>query len=110
MEQRWRWVMGIMVVMGGYLGVSSMAQPSPSGAPADIAGSTSANGGTGGVGLGGAGSTGTGALVGPRARKKADALIEEQPALQEQAPRNSGQRAILLDKAQRPAAVPSPQK
>lgn len=102
--------MGIAVVMAGNLWTSSMAQPSLAAAAADAAGSTSANGGTGGVGLGGAGPAGTGALIGPRARKEADALLREKPALQEQAPRNSGQRAIMLDKEQRPAAAPQPQK
>ena len=110
MEQGWRWAIGVAVVMAGQLWTSSMAQPSAAAAAADAAGSTSANGGTGGVGLGGAGPAGTGALVGPRARKEADALIKEKPALQEQAPRNSGQRAILLDKAQRPAAESPVQK
>lgn len=106
MEQRWRWAMGTAVVMAGHLWTSSMAQP----APPDTAGSTSANGGTGGAGLGRAGQAGTGALVGPRARKEADALLREKPELQGQIPRNSGQRAILLDKAQRPVVPPQPQK
>lgn len=110
MAQRWRWATGITLALASTLWAAAMAQPSPAAAAADAAGSTSANGGTGGVGLGGAGPAATGALVGPRARKKEDALMRERPVLQEQAPRNSGQRAILLDKAQRPAAAPQSQQ
>jgi hypothetical protein len=113
--------------------VASVAQqPSPAGAAAaaGAGGSTSANGGTGGVGLGGTGPAvsagvgstggvgasvlgrppGTGALVGPRARKEADALPAEGPAQQDQLPRNAGARAILLDQSQRPDAEAQPAK
>ncbi|KQP17994.1 hypothetical protein ASF43_09035 [Pseudorhodoferax sp. Leaf267] len=108
----------------------SMAQTSPAAAAAAAGTSTTANGGTGGVGLGGSGPavgvrpdgvggagnfelgkpTGNGALVGPRARREADALLSEKPALQEQAPRNTGQRTLMLDREQRPAAMPQPAK
>lgn len=92
-------------------------------------GSTSANGGTGGVGLGGVGPgvgarpgvaggaggvdmaepPGDGAIVGPRARRDSRQLLTEKPALAASAPRNAGQRALMLDGARRPAtATPAP--
>ncbi|WP_326533254.1 hypothetical protein [Pseudorhodoferax sp.] len=91
--------------------------------------STSANGGTGGVGLGGMGPgvavrpgaaggagspdlgrpPGNGALVGPRAQRQSQELMAEQPQGSASAPRNTGQRALLLDQSRRPAtASPAP--
>lgn len=92
-------------------------------------GSTSANGGTGGVGLGGVGPgvgarpgaaggaggvdeaepPGDGAIVGPRARRDSRQLLGERPDLAASAPRNAGQRALLLDESRRPASTaPAP--
>jgi hypothetical protein len=103
------------------------AQSTAAEAAAAGGGSTSANGGTGGVGLGGtgpgvgvrpnasggagrseAGVPGDGALVGPRARRDAQELLQSRPAVAASAPQNAGQRAILLDLERRPAAAPQP--
>jgi hypothetical protein len=87
--------------------------------------SNSANGGTGGVGLGGAGPgvavrpgtaggagspdtgrpPGNGALVGPRAERQSRELTAEHPERGASAPRNTGQRALMLDQSRRPATV-----
>lgn len=91
-------------------GAAAWAQPSPAAAAAAAGAgtSTSANGGTGGVGLGGAGpgTAADDALVGPRARQQADELLKEKPQLQAKPPRNSGQRALMLDREQRAPAPP----
>ncbi len=94
-------------------GATAWAQGSPAAAAAAAGAgtSTSANGGTAGVGLGGAGpgATADDALVGPRARRQAEALLRDKPALQTEPPRNSGQRALMLDREQRaPARPPTP--
>lgn len=104
----------------------AVAQPTPGQAAAAAGGgSTSANGGTGGVGLGGVGPAvsarpgaaggagsvdtarppGHGALIGPRARRQSQELLAEQPNPSASAPRNTGQRALLLDQSRR-ADVP----
>jgi len=99
--------------------VCAVAQTSPAAAAGST--STSANGGTGGVGLGGSGpatsanpgsslgagasssgrAPGNGALVGPRAKRQAQELIAENPNLQDAPPRNTGQRALMLDRERR---------
>ena len=102
--------------------VCAVAQTSPAAAAAAAGStSTSANGGTGGVGLGGSGpatsanpgsslgagasssgrAPGNGALVGPRAKRQAQELLADNPDLQNAPPRNSGQRALLLDRERR---------
>lgn len=107
--------------------IAAPAQTSPAAAAAAAGStSTSANGGTGGVGLGGTGpgvaasansntgvgvsgagrASGNGALVGPRAKKEAQELIADKPGLQDVAPANSGQRALMLDREQRNPALP----
>jgi hypothetical protein len=39
--------------------------------------------------------------VGPRAKRQAQELLAENPDLQNAPPRNSGQRALLLDRERR---------
>lgn len=103
------------------------AQSTAAEAAAAGGGSTSANGGTGGVGLGGTGPgvgvrpnasggagrsevgvPGDGALVGPRARRDAQEVLQSRPAAAASAPRNAGERAILLDSERRPAGAAQP--
>ena len=123
-------VVSAVIVLAGGPWTWASAQPSPAAAAAAAGGSTSANGGTGGVGLGGVGPavsarpdaaggagaaalgrpSGSGALVGPRAAREADALLTEKPELRDQAPRNTGQRALMLDREQRPTPTPAPAK
>lgn len=110
------------------LPLSGLAQATAGQAAAAAGGgSTSANGGTGGVGLGGTGPgvaprpgvaggagstdgarpTGNGALVGPRAERQSRELMVEGPERAASAPRNTGQRALMLDQARRPATAAS---
>ena len=112
---------GALVVAAAY-GLSATAQVSVGAAAAASApgASSSANGGTGGVGLGGVGpgvtvnpgvnsgagvnvqgrNVGNDAMIGPRARANAQ---RDLPAIADpaQGPRNSGQRAMALDEANR---------
>lgn len=105
------------------------AQPTAGQAAAAAGGgsTTSANGGTGGVGLGGTGPgvaarpgtaggagspdtaqpPGNGALVGPRAQRQSRELMAEHPERAASTPRNTGQRALMLDQSRRPAAAAS---
>lgn len=110
------------------LSTPNWAQPTAGQAAAAAGGgSTTANGGTGGVGLGGVGPgvsarpdaaggagsagmappPGNGALVGPRAQRQSQELMSEHPDRAASAPRNTGQRALMLDQSRRPAASAS---
>lgn len=121
----WRLAAALAV---GVLPLSGLAQPTAGQAAAAAGGSsTSANGGTGGVGLGGTGPgvatrpgaaggagsmdgakpAGNGALVGPRAASQSREIMAERPERAASAPRNTGQRALLLDEARRPGAATS---
>lgn len=124
------WIGGMALFISA-LALPAGAQPTAAQAAAAAGGgtSTSANGGTGGVGLGGtepgvavrpggaggpgradtAQPPGHGALVGPRARLQSQELMAEHPERAASAPRNTGQRALMLDQSRRPAtAVPAP--
>lgn len=115
------------VQLGGCLALWMAAMALPAGAQSTAAqaaaagggSSNSANGGTGGVGLGGVGPgvpgsagsldtarpPGNGALVGPRAERQSRELMAEHPERGASAPRNTGQRALMLDQSRRPATA-----
>lgn len=121
------------VQLGGCLVLWMAAMALPAGAQSTAAQaaaagggtSNSANGGTGGVGLGGAGPgvavrpgtaggagsldtarpLGNGALVGPRAERQSRELMAGHPERGASAPRNTGQRALMLDQSRRSATT-----
>ncbi|MFT3719985.1 hypothetical protein [Pseudorhodoferax sp.] len=103
MAQARQWMVAMAVLLAGGLQVGpAAAQPTPAqaAAAAGAGGSTSANGGAANLELGHP--SGSGAIVGPRARRQAQELLGERPDLAASAPRNPGERALLLERAQQP--------